>query len=158
MNPDSPEARARSYIRYLIWLYFWLLLVEGALRKWLLPDLSTPLLVIRDPVALAIYALSLRARVFPKNAWVVSLMVMALLTTGATFFQLWDYVPPKLITAVVVYGIHSNFFHLPLIFVMARILTFEDVKKFGWWTLVLLVPMTVLMIAQFSASPDAFVN
>ncbi|HEY4284826.1 MAG TPA: hypothetical protein VGM62_17320, partial [Chthoniobacterales bacterium] len=60
MNPDSPEARAGRYIRYLIWLYFWLLLVEGALRKWLLPDLSNPLLVIRDPVALAIYALSFR--------------------------------------------------------------------------------------------------
>ena len=67
MNPDSPEARATRYIRQLIWLYFWLLLVEGALRKWLLPDLSNPLLVIRDPVVLAIYGLSFRARVFPKN-------------------------------------------------------------------------------------------
>ena len=30
---------------------------------------------------------------------------------------------------------------------MARVLRFEDVKTFGWWTLVLLVPMTLLMIA-----------
>jgi deoxyadenosine/deoxycytidine kinase len=36
-------------------LYFGLLLVEGALRKWLLPQLSDPLLVIRDPVVLLIY-------------------------------------------------------------------------------------------------------
>ncbi|HEY4281611.1 MAG TPA: hypothetical protein VGM62_01000, partial [Chthoniobacterales bacterium] len=109
-------------------------------------------------VALVIYALSFRARVFPKNAWVVSLIIMGLLTTAATFFQLWDFVDPKMISAVVVYGIHSNFFHLPLIFIMARVLTFEDVKKFGQWTLLLLIPMTLLMIAQFRAAPDAFVN
>jgi len=30
MNQDSPEARAHRYIRRLIWLYFWLLLIEGA--------------------------------------------------------------------------------------------------------------------------------
>src|SRR2546428_643915 len=62
------------------------------------------------------------------------------------------------IAAVTAYGIHADFFHLPLIFVMARVLHFEDVKKIGWWTLALLVPMTLLMIAQFRAAPDAFFN
>src|ERR1043166_7392770 len=106
MNSNSPEDWARRYIRRLIWLYFWLLLVEGALRKWILPDLSNPLLVIRDPVVLVIYLLSFRARVFPKNPWVIVLIILALLDTMATFFQLWDYVAPKYITAVTIYGIH----------------------------------------------------
>src|SRR5205085_10782875 len=97
MNPKRPEETARRYIRHLIWLYFWLLLVEGALRKWVLPDLSNPLLVVRDPVVLAIYLLSFRARVFPKNAWVAAIVVMAILTTLATFFQLWEYVAPSYI-------------------------------------------------------------
>lgn len=158
MNQNHPEERARRYIRNLIWLYFWLLLIEGALRKWILPGLSNPLLVVRDPVVLLIYFFSLRARVFPKNGWTIALVVMALLDTMATFFQLWDYVAPKYIAAVAGYGIHANFFHLPLIFVMARVLTIDDVKRFGWWTLVLLVPMTVLMVMQFRAGPDAFVN
>ena len=158
MNPNSPEERARRYVRYLIWLYFWLLLIEGALRKWVFPSLSNPLLVVRDPVVLAIYFLSLRARVFPKNGWVIALMVMTILDTMATFFQLWDYFSPQSIAVVAGYGIHANFFHLPLIFVMAEVFTFEDVKRIGWWTLVLLVPMTILMVAQFRATPDAFVN
>jgi hypothetical protein len=158
MNQNSPEERARRYIRYLIWLYFWLLLVEGALRKWILPGLSNPLLVIRDPVVLAIYAFSFRARVFPRNGWVVALIVMACLAVMATFFQLWDYVAPQYIAAVAGYGVHANFFHLPLIFVMGRVLTYEDVKRFGWWTLILLVPMTALMVAQFRASPDSIWN
>jgi len=89
---------------------------------------------------------------------VVSLVIMACLGVMATFFQLWDYVAPKSIAAVAGYGIHSNFFHLPLIFIIARALTFEDVKRIGWWTLILLVPMTVLMVMQFRAGPDAFIN
>jgi hypothetical protein len=158
MKPITPEERARNYIRYLIWLYFWMLLIEGALRKWAFPELSNPLLVVRDPIALLIYFLSFRARVFPSNAWVISLIVMASLCVLATFVQLMPYVSPLQISAVAGYGVHANFFHLPLIFIMGRVLTFEDVKKFGWWTLVLLVPMTFLMIAQFRASPDSILN
>src|SRR5689334_177211 len=158
MNSNHPEERARRYVRNLIWLYFWLLLVEGALRKWILPDLSNPLLVVRDPVVLIIYLLSFRAKVFPKNGWVVALIILALLDTMATFFQLWDYVAPKFIVAVTIYGIHANFFHLPLIFVIGQVFTLEDVKRVGWWTLILLVPMTLLMVAQFRGAPDAWVN
>ncbi|HJT82392.1 MAG TPA: hypothetical protein VJ719_14455 [Chthoniobacterales bacterium] len=158
MNENDSEERARGHVRKLIWLYFWLLLLEGALRKWVLPDYSTPLLVIRDPLALAIYFMSFRARVFPWNAWVVVLVVLGCIDTMTTFYQLWGYVSPLHITAVTIYGIHSNFFHLPLVFVIGRVLTFEDVRRIGWWTLVLIVPMTVLMVMQFRAPADSFIN
>ena len=42
----------RKYLKIGIWIYFYLLIFEGALRKWFLPSLATPLLVVRDPVAL----------------------------------------------------------------------------------------------------------
>ena len=35
-------------LKRLIWVYFILLVFEGALRKWFLPGLSTPLLIVRD--------------------------------------------------------------------------------------------------------------
>jgi len=31
-------------------------------------------------------------------------------------------------------------------------------KKFGWWIILLMVPMSLLMAAQFEASPDSFIN
>ena len=37
-------------MRLLIWAYLWLLLFEGAIRKWIAPGLDAPLLVIRDPI------------------------------------------------------------------------------------------------------------
>ena len=158
MSTDDSEEKAKGYIRQLIWLYFWLLLVEGALRKWVVPQLSNPLLVVRDPVTLGIYFFAIRARVFPRNSWTVALAIIATLTLFATFAQLLPYIPPKMIALVAGYGVHANYFHLPLIFVMARVLRPEDLRKFGWWILLLLIPMSILLVAQFRAAPDAFVN
>ena len=46
-----------AFIKKLIWAYFFLLLFEGALRKWFLPGLSQGLLIIRDPIVIWIYYL-----------------------------------------------------------------------------------------------------
>jgi hypothetical protein len=154
----TPEENARRIVRALIWIYFGLLIVEGALRKWIFPGLSNPLLVVRDPVALAIYFVSLRAGVFPRNGWFWSLVFIGLCSAALTYIQLMDYLPPLKITLICGYGVHANFFHLPLIFVMARVLSMEDVRRFGFWTLLILIPMTFIMVAQFEASPDSFIN
>jgi hypothetical protein len=165
MKTDTPEEKARLRqekatvrVRQLLWVFFWLLLFEGALRKWVLPRWSDPLLVIRDPVVILIYLYAIRARVFPRNAWTVVLLILGFLSLATTFLQLWSYVPPLKILLVGGFGFRSNFFQLPLVFIMARVLGPADVKKFGWWTLVVLVPMALLMVAQFRAPPDSFVN
>ncbi len=160
MKGDDPIEKAKHRIRQLIWLYFWLLLIEGALRKWVVPQaqFSNPLLIVRDPVALLIYLYALRAGVFPRNWWVISVLTIGALCLLTTFAQLLPYIPAKTIALVAGYGFHANYFHLPLIFVMASVLRREDVKKIGKWTLLILVPMSILMVLQFHAGPDSFVN
>ena len=159
MNDTHPNDEATiQNIRRLIWLYFGLLLLEGALRKWVLPQLSNPLLIIRDPVVIAVYFLAIKARVFPWNKWVYALAIIAGLSTAVSVLQLWPYIPPRPIALVTGFGFRSNFLHLPLIFVMGRVLRAEDVKRIGWWVLVLLVPMSMLLVAQFRATPDSFLN
>jgi hypothetical protein len=123
-----------------------------------MPGWSNPLLLVRDPVLIAIYFFAIPAKVFPRNGWTWILLVIGLLSLLTSFVQLWLYLPPKTIALVTGYGFRSNYFHLPLIFVMAKVLRPEDVKRFGWWTLVVLVPMAILMVLQFRAAPDAFVN
>jgi len=158
MKIDDPVERAKYRIRQLIWLYFWLLLLEGALRKWVVPQLSNPLLIVRDPVVLGIYLFALRARIFPRNPWTIALAVIGALMIIATFVQLLPYLPPKTIALVAGYGFHANYLHLPLIFVMASVLQKEDLEKIGKWTLLLLIPMSILLVAQFRSAPDAFLN
>jgi len=139
-------------IRRLIWLYFGLLIFEGVLRKWVVPSLSSVLLLARDPVVIAIYALALRQGIFPLNRAVASLGVLCLgMFAAALFASHGSHI-------VTLYGLRANFLHLPLIFIMAQVLTRDDVERFGKAVLVLAVPMTMLMVAQFRAGPDAFIN
>src|SRR3954470_23434836 len=109
MNQDTPENPTIKNIRRLIWLYFWLLLIEGALRKWVVPQLSNPLLIIRDPVVLLIYWLAFRARVFPRNAWIFSLAIIGFLSLAVSFLALWPYLPPSRIVLVSGFGFRANF-------------------------------------------------
>ena len=71
----TPQAK---YIRILYWCYIILLLFEGALRKWITPGLSNPLLIIRDPFAIAIYAISLQIGIFPRNKYANQLFILAI--------------------------------------------------------------------------------
>ncbi|MEJ7703277.1 MAG: hypothetical protein WKF47_06305 [Geodermatophilaceae bacterium] len=113
---------------------------------------------MRDPIVLVIYILAIRARVFPRNGWVAALGVIAFLSFALSFIPLWPYLPPSRIALVTGYGFRSNFLHLPLIFVIPGVFRAEDVKKFGWYALLILVPMSLLMVGQFQAAPDAFLN
>ena len=160
---ETPQEKAKRRVRQLIWAYFWLLLIEGALRKWVMPRFSNPLLLIRDPVMVGIYFYAIKAHVFPRNFWVASLWVIAVLSLIAsvllsTFNVLSGYVPVVPILEVTVYGIRTNFLHLPLIFVIANVFDEEDVRNFGWWILLVMIPMGLIMAAQFKASPDSFIN
>ena len=66
--------------RWLIWVYLILWIVEGALRKWFLPGLSNPLLVVRDPVVILIYLTAFAGNVFPMNRIVGSLMALGVVS------------------------------------------------------------------------------
>jgi hypothetical protein len=145
-------------VRVLIWVYLVLLVMEGAARKWALPSLSDPLLVIRDPVVLAIYFFAIRDHIFPQNGYVMLLGVIGILSAVVGILILLPILPLKPILLVTLYGFRCDFLHLPLMFVMAAALDLEDVKKIGYWTLLFMIPMAVLMVLQFKASPDSFIN
>lgn len=143
--------QSHDTLRRMIWLYFWLLLLEGALRKWLVPGLSNALLIVRDPIVIAIYLLAVRERVFPATGLVLWTLVLGALSFVASFAGIGDL-------TVTVYGMRANFLHLPLIFVLLRVLRPEDVRRMGLALLVLLIPMTVLAVKQFQAGPKSWWN
>lgn len=154
-QPNESVIRA---IRRLIWLYFWLLIIEGALRKWIVPQFSDPLLVVRDPVVIAIYLLAIKARVFPRNAFVLTLAILSVLTWAISVLVLQPYLPVKPLLLVTTFGFRSNFLHLPLIWVIAKVFDAEEVRRMGRWTLLVLIPLAMLMAVQFNAAPDAWIN
>jgi hypothetical protein len=150
------EERQITVLRRMIWSYFFLLIAEGALRKWALPSLSTPLLVIRDPLVLLIYVQAVRSRRFPVNGPMVAYF---LLLTGFILLALFQVIASigggPLIAA---YGLRTNFLHLPLVLVIPQVFSRADVIKVGKWILMLSVPMAGLMIWQYLSPPDSWIN
>jgi hypothetical protein len=138
-------------LRLLVWLYFWLLLWEGALRKWFFPSLSTPLLVVRDPVVLLIYAIALAKGIFPFNRFILAMAALGIVSFGASLI-VFDRL------GIIAYGLRTNFLHLPLIFVLPNVMRQKDVLRMGRWLLLLSLPMTVLVIYQFISPPGAWIN
>jgi len=139
-------------LKALIWLYVVLLLGEGALRKWVLPGWSDSLLLVRDPVVVLIYACSLSAGLWQQNRWIVAIMVLAILCTVAS--ALGGHFNPL----VIGYGLRTNFGHLPLIWIIGQVMDRRDLRRMGIFMLAMAVPMTVLMVEQFRAPMDAWIN
>lgn len=150
------STKSARNIRRLIWLYIWLLIFEGALRKWVLPGLSEPLLIIRDPVVIAIYFLAVKKRLFPQNKFIYGFSILAFIVSLVSI--LVGLTQDTSNFFVTLYGLRTNFLHLPLIFVIPKVFDLEDVKKVGKWLLVLALPMAILMIFQFISPPNAFIN
>jgi hypothetical protein len=135
-------------LRRLIWLYFWLLIFEGALRKWIFPQLSGVLLIVRDPVVVLIYLVALKKGVFPWTTFVMCTLGLALLCFAASFAG-------EGTVAVTIYGLRADFLHLPLIVVIPRAMRPEDVRRIGYALLLTLPAMTMLAILQFKGGPDS---
>ena len=140
----------RSY-RKAIWLYVWLLVFEGALRKWILPELSTPLLLVRDPIAIWLTWSGL------QRGWIKTGYVkwMLLVSSLSLFFSI-------LIghhnLFVGLYGWRIYFFHFPMMFVMSKVLTRDDFLKICRFFLIISIPMTILVVAQFYLPQTHWVN
>src|SRR3954471_18909829 len=82
---DAAEPKGFRYVRWGIWVYIFFLLFEGVLRKWVLPGLSGPLLVIRDPIVLGIYIVAMAVRAFPVNRLLIALSGVCLVVSLAGF-------------------------------------------------------------------------
>ena len=153
-QPDTEESQVRT-LRRLIWLYFWLLMFEGALRKWV-PPLSAPLLVVRDPLVLLIYFQAVRCRRFPVGGPVVAYFFLMVCFVLLALVQITASIGGGPLVSV--YGLRTNFLHLPLIFVIPRAFSPADVRKLGRWVLMLCIPMTALMIWQYSSPAGSWIN
>jgi hypothetical protein len=140
-----------SPVRAAIWVYFWLLLWEGALRKWVFPEYSNALFIIRDPVAVVAYVLAARAGVFPRN---VAILFVAILAFFSLVFAALGDTPGD----VMLFGLRTDYLHLPLIFIMGQVLNRDHVVRLGRWFLIMSVPICALMVAQFDARPDDWIN
>ena len=155
MTPDDHQNTDHGKVRRLIWLYCIMWLIEGALRKWVLPMFSYELLLVRDPIALLIYLSASRARVFPMNGWLGYLAVV----TGLIFLQAIIHVMSQNVSlAVALFGVRTFVLHMPLIWVIPAVFGRKEIALLGKWVLIIAPFLAGLMVIQFEVGPDHWLN
>lgn len=151
-NEIESLKRRKQFIVKGIWLYFILLIFEGALRKWFLPSLSSPLLIVRDPVAIYLLLYAWYYNMFPGNIYITWMSVITLISIFTTLF----YGHGNLY--VTLYGARIFLVHFPFIFLIGKIFTREDVLQVARVALWISIPMALLVGLQFYSPQSAWVN
>ncbi len=142
-----------SFLKKLIWIYFFFLLFEGAFRKWFLPELSQGLLIVRDPIVIWIYFLAYSQGLFPiDNKYIQKCFLWTIIALIISFSINQTYLFTML------YGARTNLLHFPLIFIMAKVLVWRDVINYGKAFLLLALPMTWVVAQQFQADVNDIMN
>ena len=137
--------------RMVIWIYLFLLIFEGAIRKWVLPQLATPLLLVRDPIVIWLYCIAMQ-KGWLKNTYI---KVMCFISTISLMLTL---MVGHQNLFVAIFGWRIYFFHFPMIFIMAKLLSRSDILKIGRFILYVSIPMTILTVLQFRSPQSAWVN
>lgn len=139
-------------LRSLLWLYMGLLIFEGALRKWIVPMLDAPLLIVRDPLVIWIYFQAYRNRLSFQNAFFMPNLLLAIVTAiTATLFGSGN-------AAVTLYGLRTDYLQIPLIFLIPQIFNRDDVIVLGRVLLYLTLPIAVLVLIQFRSPQQSWIN
>ncbi|MFT3932637.1 MAG: hypothetical protein QM726_03395 [Chitinophagaceae bacterium] len=139
-------------IKAAIWLYFLLIIFEGALRKWVLPFLATPLLIVRDPIALWILITAYRNNLFPKVSYVIIMNMLGILGIITAVSMGHGNI------MVALFGARIYMLHFPLMFVIGKVFTHKDVVDVGKITLWISIPMLVLIALQFYTPQSSWFN
>jgi hypothetical protein len=135
-----------------------LAVIEGAIRKWVLPEASDLVYFVKDVVLLGAY---LRYFVFDQTRSATEkfsgLKVLLWIATVIVILQVFNLRLGSV--AVGVFGLKAYLWYVPLCF-MARDLfhSAEELQTFLKWYLLLAIPVCSLGVLQFFSSYDSPIN
>lgn len=145
----------RKKIVSLVFVIYWLLILEGVFRKWIFPEYHQLIFFIRDPFVLLVYMYALKGRFFSTSPLLTSaLLLSALLLPVMLFHAEVNNVNP----IILIYGWRNYFFYIPLAFIISRCFQMDDIRKWLQQNLMMALPMAVLVFFQFLSPPDAYIN
>jgi len=139
-------------IKKVIWAYVILLVFEGAIRKWVLPGLASPLLLVRDPLAIWLIFTVWNKKLFPDNIYLTICMSIGVIGILTTVFFGHGSIP------VALYGARPYLVHFPVIFIMGSMLGKEDVESIGKAVLYATILMTAIISLQFYSPQSSWIN
>jgi hypothetical protein len=157
------QIKRRSIVRTrlvrLIFISYWLLVFEGALRKWGIPQLEEFIFFIRLPVVLVLYGTALSNKAWPRKSWVLySAYAFGFISALLIGIQMVIGLYGSRYLIIAGYGWYMYFFYIPMSLIIAEQFHWEDIQKFMKLTLWFAIASFILMVFQASAPRDAVIN
>jgi hypothetical protein len=156
--PDGRRERRRKLMVRLVFAIYWLLIFEGVLRKWVVPQFNRELFFIRDPLVVWVYLLALSGRMRPqRSVFLIVGLVFSVICLPLVVLQFASspYIHSWLLSA---YGWRNYFFYFPLAFLIARYFRPQDFEYLMRWTLILVIPIALIVYVQFRSPSTAPIN
>jgi hypothetical protein len=138
---------------------FLLLVIEGALRKWVFPQANEMIYFLKDVVVLGayfnFYLFSNSDKSFLKK--VNFMNSLSFLAIGWCLFQVFN--PSSGSPIIGFFGLRAYILYLPLIWLLPSLFeSQEELYKFLRSHLLLLIPVGLIGIAQFFSPATSFIN
>ncbi len=140
----------------LCFTIYWLLIFEGALRKWFLPGLQKVIFFIRDPFVIYVYYLVVKHHMVPKLT--PTFAIGLILGTVFISLGLIQSVVLGINPAVSAIGWRGYFWYLPLAFIIGEHFKGKDLARLCRQTLIVTIPIALLTYMQFRSGPYSFLN
>jgi hypothetical protein len=137
-------------------LVYWLLIFEGALRKWAFPQAWQYLFFVRDPFVLLVYFFAAKDRLWPS--FTVLLIWGVILSVGGLALVLVGIMTATVSPIVLLYGWRNYFLYLPLAFIIGNCFNGQDLSRLVKGTLIVAVPISVVVVLQFLSPASAPIN
>lgn len=136
-----------------------LLVLEGALRKWVLPQASQFIYFLKDFVLIGAYLRyfllsTVQTRLFTQTPFILLLIVCMFIWASVQVFN------PSLGSPIIgLFGIKSYFIYVPLVWLVPQMFSSEEeLYQFIRSYLLLLIPVGLLATAQFFSPPTSPLN
>lgn len=134
-----------------------LVIFEGVLRKWVLPQASDLIYFLKDFVLLGAY-LRYYLGSEPKYPLKITIVTIAIfMAIGWCVFQAFN---PSLGSPIIgFFGLKAYFFYIPLMWMVPTLFqSEEELYKFLRSYLLLAIPVCLLAVAQFFSPSSSFIN
>jgi len=145
--------------RNLIKLALFVAVIDGALRKWFFPDLSSILYFLKDLILIiAYFQFFVLERIHPKIPRELRNVVPLFIVVAA--FIGFQALNPALGSPIAgLMGLRNYFIYAPLILILPHVFrTEEELMGYLRTFVLLMIPIGILGFFQYIASPSAFIN
>jgi hypothetical protein len=142
-------------IKNLIFLVYFLLFMEGVLRKWIFPGLSSQLFFIKDIVIIYIYILAfgnrkMQVSPFLSVTFLMCILFYVLVSLQSFILEFQMY--------VALYGWRNYCLYIPYAFIVGQYYREEEMIKVAKFTCQIAIPIAILVFLQYKSPVDSYIN